>query len=139
MDKEIQMKMFCWVMVTLLVFATAGYAADWLVIKDHSKVTIYADPDFVRAADGTLKMRNLWDYKDDVVVGGITFRSNVGEDEFDCQKTMLRPRSTTLYSEYMGTGKIIESTTKPRNNPWEKVEPKTGAEVLWKYACGGSK
>ena len=127
----------------LSAVVSSSHAADWVMIKDHSKVTVYADPDTVRGTDGTVIMITLWDHKTAIVDSdsGKTYLSQIGQEQFDCssQGMRLRPRYITLYSGYMGQGDIVTSTTNPKSTPWMNIAPKSGAEVMWKFACLGTK
>lgn len=55
-------------------------------------------------------------------------------DEYDCKEETIRRLHVSAHSGNMGGGEVLHIADAP--GKWSPVAPGTGAEDLWKFACG---
>ena len=126
------------VILAILAAGVSNFAlADWVKLIATDKFTVYAEASTIQKAKTTATMWYVIDYKapQHFTMNGIDahFLSTKGRDEFDCKGGRQRQLVIAGYSREMGRGHVV--LTDSTQSEWIRVS-KTGAEVMWKFACG---
>jgi hypothetical protein len=123
------------ILMTLLAVVSSSAAAGWIEAVSDERSTIYVDPATVRRAGDTATMWHLLDYKTVQMSEEIKpYSSTKAQTESDCKNEELRILNITFHSGNMGGGEIVHTELEP--SIWTPIPPRSGIEVLWKFACG---
>ena len=68
-------------------------------------------------------------------MGTFTYKSSMGQDEFDCEKKQSRNLAISLYSGNLGHGDIV-SKSSASSSDWEPTPPDSMGGHLLEFACG---
>lgn len=99
-------------------------AGDWAKIVETDSYAYYADHASIRKADETVTMSDLFDYKTAQVDGGSPpALSKRTEWKYDCQGQKSQPLKSIWFSEKMGAGPVVRSTT--GITQWAEAPPGT--------------
>ena len=117
-----------------LLAASGTAVAEWTALSATDAVTFYVDPGSIRKSGATSKMWLLLDFKKGQRdAGGNPYRSAKSQEEFDCEQRRTRTLFKSLYTRKLGAdGPYYQSA---EAGPWSAIEPESGAEALWKFAC----
>ena len=109
--------------------------AEWVRIASSSsgKSTVYADPDTHRRKGTIVKWWELWDNKDLVNKGGVSYLSSKIQAEYDCGEERVRMLAFLDYSGNMGNGEIVRSNF--YDTKWEPIVPGSNGQATWNAAC----
>ena len=125
------------ILTSLLGILSGSALAARVAIHDDESTVVYVDPSTIRKSGDIVKMSQLTDFTTArIPYGGERFRysSSKAHNEYDCKEKRARVLSFTWYSNNMGKGKEVYSTSKP--GKWEPVVPESIIGYLWQFACG---
>ncbi len=113
--------------------------SEWVLVVGTDTMTVYFDPSTLRRDGNITRMWHLTDLKSaSAAFDGKPYLSDKGQDEYDCKKNLSRTLAFSLHSKNMGKGETVYSESNPLKRgpvPWDRVEPSTAAELMWKIAC----
>lgn len=121
------------ILMVLLAVVSNGAMAEWVNVGSNETTAIYVDPATIQRSGNMAKMWHLTDYKTASKDMGEAYLSTKDQNEYDCKEVKSRRRASSQHSKNMGGGKVVYSdsyTTK-----WKPVQPDSGIEILWKFAC----
>lgn len=118
----------------LLIITSTIAVADWIAIARTDTLTQYVDLESIRKGT-VLRIWALRDY-DTVVVDnyGDRYLSVKTLNEIDCKDWRDRTLYILLYSDNMGKGNIVYSTSSIGD--WSFAVPGSIGEAILKAACG---
>ncbi len=114
-------------------FASNIALAEWLQVEHSDIQTSYADSQVIRSGWSKRKMALLSDYMSARRYDGKPFLSVLSQYEYNCKDKQAQMLSYTLYSEHMGQGGEVYSST--ADNKWKAVAAGSLDDTLWKMAC----
>lgn len=121
------------ILMMLLAGASSSAMADWVNVASNENTAIYVDQASVGRTGGMAKMWHLTDYNNVHKDMGEAYLSTKDQNEYDCKEVKFRRRASSQHSKNMGGGKVVYSDT--FTSRWKPVEPDSGIEILWKFAC----
>ena len=122
-------------LVFALLFAICTSAwAHWTRIASHDEADVYADRTGIVKQGKMVKLWSLFNYRVVQRRGQIAFLSHMTREEYDRDKERERTLYFLMYSDGMGEGRRVYSTSEPGN--WAPVPRGSIVEKLWKIACG---
>ncbi len=124
----------------LLIITSTSAVADWVDIGVSTGTDIftqYVDLASMRKTGTALRVWALRDF-DTVVVDkdGDRYLSSKTLYEIDCKDWRSRLLSLIQYSDNMGKGNIVWSTSGTFIGNWDFVVPESIGELIQKAACG---
>lgn len=120
-------------LVMALITASGSAMADWIAVSHNEADTFYADPATIIKSTYKVKMQTLHDYKTAVKVAGVTLRSTVVQEEYDCLENRTRALFYSFFPKNMGKGRSVHTDSEPHG--WEPIRPGSIRETLWIFAC----
>ena len=124
-------------LVVLMLSATSVYA-EWTAVGENSDAgtTTYVDFATLQRSGNLVKVWELVDYKTMQKPGYGGYLSAKVQVQLDCQEGKTRILSSTWFSNNMGDGSVVRSSSNPgEENPWEPMQPRSAGETLFKIAC----
>lgn len=125
------------ILITLLAVVSGSAMAEWVRIATTGSQTIYADTATIRKKDNRVKMWFLNDFQNiqTIQIGNkpVPFMSTMMQIECDCDEEKTRILFTSLHAKNMSKGGEVTKATDL--NDWEPVQPGSGYEVAWQFAC----
>ena len=118
----------------MLLLVSGAASAEWMYAGETEHHTFYVDRATIRKNGNFVKMWSLVDYKKAEVFGGKAFLSRRTQEEFECKEEKMRLLAITTFSGQMLSGTV--NYTDNKTEEWMAVPPGSGAEALWKIACG---
>lgn len=112
---------------------TGTYQAGWVKVSENDAATYYADLSTIRKNDNMAKMWLMFDLKTAKNPLGEPYMSSKLQVEYDCKEFQLRILYFTLFSDNMGSGKVVHDSSNPEN--WQPVQPGSMDNSMWKIAC----
>lgn len=130
------MKIIKLYLLIIMFYSTSSFA-EWIPIAMSPKgdIKIYGDPESKVLSGKTIRVNLLVDYKN--TQGRNTpypHRPTISLDEFDCVGMRKRMLSISSFSDNMGRGALVSSTSTP--TPWTKVEVNNAPGIDFNFACG---
>lgn len=124
------------ILMVLLAVVSHDAAAEWVKVAGASSADIYVDPATIRRTGNIVGVVALYDLKTAIVgaANDIPYLSQKSQTEYNCVEGKWRMVQFSWYSKNMGEGKMVESVTD--SYEWAQVPPRTGANILWRVACG---
>jgi hypothetical protein len=127
------------ILMLLLTAVSSSSYADWVnfgtsVTRDGN-VTAYVNQTTIQKNGSKSKMWILYDAKVPRKLGTLSYRSSMGQNEYDCETRQSRNLAIFLYSEKLGHGDVVSSSSTP-DSDWEPASPDSMGGHLLKYACG---
>ena len=127
-------------LITLLVLSSGPAHAEWLLLggDNQAGMALYLDPGTIRRNGDQVTMWILYDFKTvQTKEVGDSFLSATIQREYDCRSERTRLLAITNYSDQMGSGKMVSTSTfdEPKWVPVAPLEPGTIAQDLWVVAC----
>jgi hypothetical protein len=124
--------------LVLIAFSSRSYA-DWekfgTSVTRDGNVTAYVNQTTIQRNGGKSTMWILYDSRTPRKMGTLTYKSSMGQDEYDCQAKQSRNLAILLYSGNLGHGEIV-SKSSASSVDWEPVPPDSMGGHLLEYACG---
>jgi len=120
-------------LMILLAVVSNSAMADWANVARNENTAIYVDQDSVEKTGDMAKMWHLTDYNNSHKDMGEAYLSMKDQNEYDCKEMKFRRRASSQHSKNMGGGKVVYSDT--FITKWKPVQPDSGTEILWKFAC----
>lgn len=117
----------------LLALASGSALAEWVEFARNDDFTGYVDSSNASGVDETVKVWSLLDYRTTKTNAGRKFQSVKARYEYDCGKKQSRKLFSSIHSENMGEGEVVDSSYKVGN--WEPILPHSILEAVWKIAC----
>jgi hypothetical protein len=117
----------------LLLMTATGASAEWTVVGENDRLIQYIDLRTIRKNGNLVKMWDLTNYKTVQTVSGLSFFSAIGQSEYDCKEELKRGLALGWFSEAMGNGQVVSSTSAV--STWGPFRPGSTVEALWKIAC----
>lgn len=122
------------ILMVLLAVVSSSAMAEWVkvtasIVGISGDLTAYADPVIVPKYSDRVKMWEMYDSKR----SNSSNTSSKKRVEYDCKKNQFRQLQATYYSEGMGKGAVLMSTSDPRQ--WEPILSGTVNKEMWKFAC----
>ena len=122
------------ILMMLLAVVSSGAMAEWVYFSESIKANIYINPNSIQKSGNTVKMWELYDYKEaQKRKAGIT-HSYKEQNEYKWKEKQTRLTFQVLYSESMGEGKIVQTYDEP--DKWVPVIPDSIAEKSLEFAFG---
>ena len=116
----------------LAVVSSVAMATKWIEIYESKEAVVYADFSSMTRFDNKVKMWVLNDYKKVEYFFAEKALSWRNLSEYDCFRSRMRVLQHSVHSGNMGTGKVVNKTTKVM--PWIPLFNRT--KKNWEYACG---
>ena len=122
----------------LLALLGGNAAAEWTAVRLGNDIyAAYADKATIRAADGMVRMSGLYDFQTrDFTPGGLALFSTVVLREYDCAGRRVRLLSLIDFSDHMGAGTAVATSTRPGR--WENIVAESLDEAFLQVACGAN-
>lgn len=120
----------------LLAMVAGNASADWepaFYNKGNTRLT-YVDLTTISKSGSKATMWTLDDLKTTEYLKQKSFRSMMGQAEYECNAKKTRILYAQAYSDNMGKGIVVESDA--TLGPWQPVPTGSTGEVAWKIACG---
>lgn len=124
------------ILMLLLAIMSNSAMAEWVGINSNDEFTYYANPASIQKSSSNAKIWIMFDYKDAQAseeTGRYYFMSVKQQNEFDCKASDMKKNSFSMYSQNMGAGKLVYTSSKPTE--WEPIVPDSINEYLWKVVC----
>ena len=128
---------FSFCSIILLLLNSEPVYAEWesFGISEPGKGTAYIDRTTIRREGNLVKMRQLLNFDTAITQDdGKTYRSIVGQYEYDCAEERWRSLALTSFSGPMGEGKMVWDS--PDALKWEPIPPRSLAQRVWVFLCG---
>lgn len=108
--------------------------AKWVEVGEN-RTTLYVDPYNIYRKGDRVKMWHLKNHKTTQTseVTGDFYLSSLSQREYDCVEERIRVLSFTLFSDNMGSGKVVYFDSS--EGEWVPVEPESINQNSWKLAC----
>jgi hypothetical protein len=124
----------------LMLGASTGAIADWVLIYRYSDADVYADPASVSRVKDKSAMWTVSDSPKDKDFLGALYRSVRTQMEYDCARMTTLHVKSIYYKGQMGQGEP-SGTVPPAGGYFLGFQvipllPDTPDEVAWKIACG---
>ena len=118
----------------MLCAGSAAYA-EWVRVVTNAVLTVvvYVDPDTIRHKGDIVRWWELWDFKDVINEGGVSYLSARIQAEYDCGEERGRMLAFLDYSGNMGNGEIVRSNF--YDTKWEPIVPGSNGQAMWSAAC----
>ena len=121
-------------LITLLLLSSGPAYAEWVEIGTTDEgMTLYVDPETVRRKGNLVKLWQLLDFKIVQTVDGDSYLSTKRQSEYDCAEKRRRTLAFTWFSDNMGRGKPVYSSSEA--GKWRPVAPESVGQFEWKIAC----
>ena len=117
-----------------LALITHNAMADWSAYSKSDVSTGYYDVATARKSGSKVKLWILYDQTKEDSILGKPYWSTKQRTEFDCKREQWRVLSLSFYSDHMGKGKVVISSSD--KNKFQPVLPGTVIEHYYKLACG---
>ncbi|OIR17698.1 hypothetical protein GALL_19200 [mine drainage metagenome] len=115
----------------LLLLMMSNHAiAGWTQISENENNIAYADASTIIKTGSKVKM---WDVLNLKNTTNENYASLKSLQEYDCKENKSRILSYSTYSEKMGSGNVVKSSTSAHE--WLPVKHGGTTEKLWKTAC----
>ena len=119
-----------------LLSLTAAAHADWTRIEHGSSdVALYIDKESQQPSGrGSVLMWHLADYAAPQDYYGKPFRSIKGQNEYDCDKGVMRDMLHFWHQDGMGSSHMVQASYKPGH--WAAPAEGSAEQTLMRVACG---
>lgn len=119
-----------------LFLSSAPAYAEWVKvgIDDEGQRTVYVEQKTIHRKGNQAKFLEMLDYKNVQAYQGDSFLSVKSQDEMDCAEDRFRFLGTEWFSDNMGRGKVVYSTS--LHSAWEPVQPDSIMKLVWIAVCG---
>jgi len=125
-------KWILFIAAILTLCSSVAMATKWIEIYEDEEAVVYADFSSMTRFDNKVKMWVLNDYKKVEYLFAEKVLSYRHLLEYDCFRNRTRLLQISSHSGNMGTGKVVDKTTKVM--PWIPLFYRT--KKNWEYACG---
>ena len=115
----------------VLIFQSQSSFGEWIKIGENDKMVVYIDFDRIRKNQGYLY---YWEMRDVLVSNKWDMRSGIVYKQGDCNLFRYKILTYTMYDNFKGTGKILNSSNPP-DKEWRYPKPGTGNEMILKSVC----
>ncbi len=127
------------ILMLLLAAVSSSSYADWVnfgtsVTRDGN-VTAYVNQSTIQKNGSKSKMWILYDSRTPRKLETLTYKSSMGQDEYDCETKQSRNLAIFLYSGNLGHGEVV-SKASTSSSDWEPAPPDSMSGHLLEYACG---
>ena len=109
--------------------------AQWVLLDSNGYWDTFVDLASVRRVGAISKMLRLKNFRVKQTVNNKAYSSSVLEDEYDCEKKLVRLIKFTWFSENMGRGRMVFESPKPVEVDWYPIFKGNFEERLWTQAC----
>ena len=112
-------------------------AQAWLKVTSGQTTTLYVDPASIVRSNSKVKATELADFNvDQLDRTGFSYRSQITQNEIDCERRSVRILSQSQYLGTFGLGKQMRSTS--RVGPWETPIAGSIGEVFMRELCAAN-
>jgi surface-adhesin protein E len=119
-------------LLALMLLSGGPAYGEWVrIATDDQGMTAYVDLDTIQREGDRVEM---WALVDIETAKGDSFLSRKKQVEYDCAAERHRLLAGSWYSGHMGKG--IVDAIDSRESKWNRVEPDSIPQILWKVACG---
>ena len=134
------MSKFIPAMLLAVVSNSAMAAWEQISTTDDGLQTNHVDRNSIQKKNHIVKMWSLVDFKKPQKLeesqSPMFYKSIAKRFEYDCKKKQYRMTAYNYYSDKSGEGNIVIGDSNLDKSDWQKVEPDSFQEGLWKIACG---
>ncbi|TAN84877.1 MAG: hypothetical protein EPN14_01675 [Gallionella sp.] len=129
------MKKVIYSLVAIAAFSgiSTNASAEWTVIDTNTGITSYVDKGTIHKEENIVVMSTLDDLALPNKFREGFYHSTIWQEGYDCAKKTHRVINSTFYEERMGKGNVLASFGPTQQ--WEKIQPNSASEALWKIAC----
>ena len=123
-------------LITLLMLSSGPAQAEWesFGISEPGKGTVYIDQTTIRRKGNLVEIRELLNFDTAITQDdGKTYRSIVGQYEYDCAEERWRALALTSFSGPMGEGNMVWQS--PDALKWEPIPPRSLAQRVRESLC----
>jgi hypothetical protein len=126
-------KLLIGLVLSLVATVTLAQPQWVLVVTATDGDKTYADPSTKKRTGNVVRIWELRDSKNPVVVGGKALYSDRGYFQYDCSEGTRQYLQSAGFSGQMGTGELVGSDNRPSEKLF--VAPGSVSEVLLNHAC----
>jgi hypothetical protein len=129
------------ILMMLLAVVCNSAIAEWdkIYTSNDAIRTNYVDRNSIQKKGHIVNMWSLVDFKKvqrlEESSSPMFYKSIAKRFDYDCEKKQYRVTAYDYYSDRLGDGEIVIGDSHLDASEWEKVEPLTTEEDLWKIAC----
>jgi hypothetical protein len=122
--------------LTLLAFAAAARAENWVEVGADTEAKFYVDQDSIEVDRDTVRVtkRGIYTHTLTENFGGhkASFRETRGTVEIDCARRINRVVRIDMLDE---NGAVVWSSGPMKQRMWEDVRPNSHSEATLDYVC----
>lgn len=126
-------KLLCISIFIVSILFSACTKSGWSELTQDDSGVIYIDHSKTKTIGSRVTITTMQSYSVPIKVGEISYSSSVNMDQYDCLENEVKPLKLDLYSEPMGRGEIVFTSSSGQVIPRNFKEG--SIETVWKYAC----
>jgi hypothetical protein len=119
----------------ILTFTILNVHAKWVVVGTNEEADIYVKTDSIKRIGHMVTYWETLDYKSAQKVDEKEYYSLKMKNETNCNTEENKTLFMAVYSESMGSGKVID-TWKMDKEVFREIIPDSLAYIVFKFVCG---